>query len=175
MKISAWVFLTDLLPEKKTLFDKLILDKVSKKSIFRPGNTQHIFTSLQQAGVNGIELLLTSSTTAGDILAVQKILKQYSMPVLSIHQPLDLKTVLIMKLSDIEGLCEIAKSFSVNVIVLHLASVCDKIFDATFVKPLHVLKEKYKITIGLENNPKQPLCIFKSYTWKGSAFAAVVA
>ena len=85
MKVSASLFLTDILPHRRTLYHKIV-----KSKVFDGHPPQKVFTSLQKAGVEGIELLLPSFTQLTDqhIHEVKKVLETHNMPVLSIHQKL---------------------------------------------------------------------------------------
>src|SRR3989338_6617838 len=99
MKLSAWVFMTDLLPEKRTIFDKIVVSKLSKQNIFYGNNISSIFHNLKKSGIYGIELLVSSNATNSDIKKIQKILNKHNISVLSIHQ--SLTTLFNIKISEI--------------------------------------------------------------------------
>jgi|SRR3989344_678749 len=173
MKLSAWVFMTDLLPEKRTIFDKIVVSKLSKQNIFYGNNISSIFHNLKKSGIDGIELLVSSNATNSDIKKIQKILNKHNISVLSIHQ--SLTTLFNIKISEITKLFEIAKLFSAKIIVLHLSSISNKIFEKDYIVALQKLEKKYSVTIGFENNPKHPLSIFKPFTWRGKDFSSLTS
>lgn len=171
MQLSAWVFLTDLLPEKKTTFDRFVIDKLTKQNIFQQNNIHNIFNSLKNSGVDGIEFLISSNATKSDIEKAQKILEQNTMPVLSIHQ--SLTTLFKITIVEVTRLFEIAQAFSAKIVVLHISAIGRQIFDKKYTLALQNLEKKYRITIALENNPKHILSLFKKFTWKGEDFSFI--
>ena len=173
MKLSVWVFMTDLLPEKKTIFDKIVVSKLSKQNIFCKNNIYDIFQNLKKSGIDGIELLVSSNATELDIKKLQKILNKHDVSVLSIHQ--SLTTLFNIKISEIVKLFEIAQLFSAKIIVLHLSALINQIFNKEYISSLKKLEKKYGIIIGFENNPKHPLSLFKPFTWRENDFSSLVA
>lgn len=173
MKLSVWVFMTDLLPEKRTIFDKIIVSKLSKQNIFHENNIANIFNNLKKSGIDGIELLVSSNATNSDIKKLQGILKKHDIPVLSIHQPLT--ALFNIKTSEIIRLFEIAQLFSAKIIVLHLSAISNKIFDKDYIHTLQKLEKKYEVVIGFENNPKHPLSFFKPLTWREKDFSSITS
>ena len=174
MQLSHWISISDLCPWKKTLFDSLILDRLSKKSLFLNGNEKHVLTSLKKSGVEGIELLLTKQVSNKDVEYVKSILKESNLSVLSAHQPLDPRSILSLNFNDIEALCQKAALFDAKKITLHASSIGEQLFNRHFIHDLYRLEKKYNVIFGLENNPKHPLMLFRNYAWKSDRFASAV-
>ena len=86
MKLSAWVSISDLLPEKKNGFGEFIFDKFIKQKLFTKINQKEVLLALKKSGVNGIELLSTSNVTDEDIQKVQEMLKELGLAIFSISQ-----------------------------------------------------------------------------------------
>src|SRR4051812_22886135 len=85
MEISASVFFTDILPERRGVYHRVV-----KNRLFQRENRAEVFSALKAAGVEGIELLLPSFKTVSyaDIEEVKVALDAHEMPVLSLHQAL---------------------------------------------------------------------------------------
>lgn len=169
MKLSAWVSLSDLLPDKKTGFDRFIFGRFIKQTIFNKNNPQDVLLALKKSGVDGIELLVCPNVEDNDIVKIQKILKELNMNVFSVHQ--SISTLFNIRILEITNLFEIANKLSAKVIVLHINVIGDQIFDETYVKDLKALEKKYNIKIGIENSPKSVLSLSKSYSWGEKEFS----
>jgi sugar phosphate isomerase/epimerase len=175
MKLSAWVFQSQLLPESRTKFDIYVLDRFFSghhKHIFTLNTPEDVFKSWKEAGVDGIEFLVAANPTAQHIEAAKTIFKKNGIIVLSIHQ--SLTGLFSISLKEITRLFEVAKEFSAKVIVLHLQAIGSKIFDDQFVAELKKLEKKFNIPVGIENSPKNPFALHMPYTWRADEFAEVV-
>lgn len=172
MRLSAWVSVGDLLPDKKTGFDRFIFGRFIKQTIFTKNNAQDVLLSLKKSGVEGIELLVCPNIQNKDIQKVQKILKGLDMDVFSVHQ--SISTLFNISILEITNLFKIANKLSTKVIVLHINVVGNQIFDEDYVKDLKDLEKKYNIKIGIENSPKSILSCFLSYAWKENEFLRVI-
>lgn len=168
MKLSAWVFLTDLIPSKRNFIDRIV-----KKNIFQTHSAHIAFSSLQNAGVDGIELLIPSIVAEKELFEVQHLLQKEKVRVLSLHQPLTIfaKT----NIEEIKRLCTIARLFTANVLVLHLDRAKEQIFTETYCTQLHSLEKEYDLKIGFENSQKLFYLLSKSYTWKADHFSAILS
>lgn len=173
MKLSAWVSVSDLLPEKKSGFDRFIFDRFIKQTIFNKNNPQEILLTLKESGVEGIELLVCPNVEDKDIKKVQKIINGLDMNVFSVHQ--SISTLFNISFQEITNLFEIANKLSAKAIVLHINVIGDQIFDEGYVKDLKALEKQYNIKIGIENSPKSILSLFKSYAWKENDFSSLMA
>jgi len=169
MKLSAWLSITDLLPEKKSGFGEFIFDKFIKQKIFSKHNQKDVLLALKKSGVNGIELLSTSYVSDKDIQKVQKTLAELDLEVFSVHQ--SISTLFKIGIQEIEGLCQIAHKLKAEIIVLHINVIGNQIFDSYYVHVLKDLEDKYKVKIGIENSPISPLSFFKTYTWREDEFS----
>lgn len=172
MKLSAWVSITDLLPEKKNGFGEFIFDKFIKQKVFNRSNQKDVLLALKKSGVNGIELLSTSSVTDEDVEKVQKILAELGLAVFSVHQ--SISTLFKISINEVERLFQIAQKLKAEVIVLHINVIGNQIFDDGYVNSLKNLEHKYNIKIGIENSPISPLTVFKNYTWDDDKFANLI-
>lgn len=168
MKTSAGLFLTDILPHKRRLFNKIIKNKVFEKT-----SADYVFPELKKSGVDGIELFLPSFAkfTFEDIKELKGLLDSHKMPVLSVHQALRFfsKT----RIAEITKLFHIADTVSAKVIVLHVQLAGKQIFDKEYVDTLHSLEKKYGIKIGFENREKH-LMPGKKYNWHSDEFALLM-
>lgn len=169
MKLSAWVSITDLLPEKKSGFGEFVFDKFIKQKIFSKHNQKEVLLSLKKSGVNGIELLSTSNVSDKDIQKVWEMLTEIDLTVFSVHQ--SISTFFNISIQEIEGLCQIAHKLKAGVVVLHINVIGSQIFDLNYLHDLKDLERKYKIKIGIENSPIAYWTIFKTYTWKENEFS----
>src|ERR1035437_2372283 len=114
MKISAWIFATDLLPNKRSLIEKL----GNKGNLFTNAKPKEVFEKLKSADVDGIELLLPINFSNTDFQQLKKFFDENNVIVNSIHQPLRLVTKTDIK--EIGMLFYFAKKFNAKLIVLHL-------------------------------------------------------
>ncbi|OGH40684.1 MAG: hypothetical protein A3B41_03005 [Candidatus Levybacteria bacterium RIFCSPLOWO2_01_FULL_37_26] len=172
MKLSAWVSISDLLPEKKNGFGEFIFDKFIKQKLFTKINQKEVLLALKKSGVNGIELLSTSNVTDEDIQKVQEMLKELGLAIFSIHQ--SISTLFNIGIQEIEGLFQIANKLKAGVIVLHINVIGNHIYEEHYVQSLKDLERKYKIKIAIENSPISPLTLFNKNTWNGNKFSTLV-
>lgn len=172
MKLSAWVSITDLLPEKKNGFGEFIFDRFIKQKLFSKYNQKEVLLSLKNSGVSGIELLASSNDSDKDIEEVQKMLSDLDLAVFSVHQ--SISTIFNITIQEIEGLFQIAHKLKAEAIVLHINVIGNQIFDNDYVHDLKDLEHKYKIKIGVENSPISPLSFLKPYNWDGKTFSTLM-
>jgi sugar phosphate isomerase/epimerase len=168
MKISAWIFATDLLPNKRSLIEKL----GNKGNLFTNAKPKEVFEKLKSSGVNGIELLLLTNFSDADFQYLKKIFNENNVIVNSIHQPLRLVTKTDIK--EIEMLFYFAKKFSAKLIVLHLQNAKEQIFNKKYLEMLHKLENDYAIKVTFENTQKFAQIFNKNRYWEGKKFAEVV-
>jgi sugar phosphate isomerase/epimerase len=168
MKISAWVFTSDLLPNKRTIVEKL----GNKGNLFKNTNPKEVFDKLKTSGVDGIELLLSANFSDTDFQYLKKIFEKDKVVVNSIHQPLRLVTKTDIK--EIEMLFSFAKKFNAKLIVLHLQSAKEQIFDKKYLERLHQLQKEYDIKLTFENTQKFRQVFNKKRFWEAKEFAKVV-
>lgn len=173
MKLSAWVSTSDLLNKKESGFGEFIFSKYIKQSIFSKNNPKSILQSLKRVGVNGIELLISSNTKDEDIQRIRKLLRELDMRIFSVHQ--SVSTIFNISIQEVSELFQMASKLLAEVVVLHISTIGDQIFDNEYIKSLKNLENKYKIKIGIENMPINPLWFFKTYTWKEDEFSSLVA
>lgn len=166
MKISASVFLTDVLPERRRLFNRVV-----KNRLFDGLDASEVFTSLQSAGVEGIELLLPSFNPVSyeDIAEVKRVLRGYSMPVFSLHQAL--RFFSRTRVAEITRLFHMADMLGAKVLVLHLTTAGRQIFRREYVETLHALEKKFGVRIGFENGERRVISFRDRYLWNEEAFA----
>jgi len=174
MKISLYVSSSDLISEKETATEKInrLIDNDEKHQLFRAKSTDYILKSLKKAGVNGLELLATKSLTDINIEKIKNLVKKHKLSVYSIHQATD--NFNSISLFQIENLCKIANKFSAQVIVLHSDTIGDNLFDLNFISKLKNLQKKYNLKFGIENMPKSPFSLFKTYTYNPEEFSLLV-
>lgn len=172
MKLSAWVSVSDLLPKKKTGFDRFIFGRFIKQTIFTKNNPQDVLLALKTSGIEGIELLSCPNVEDKDIVKIQKILKELDMDIFSVHQ--SISTLFNISILEITNLFEIANKLSAEIIVLHINVIGDQIFDEGYIEDLRVLEKQYNIKIAIENSPRSILSLFKSYTWKEKEFLSLM-
>lgn len=174
MKLCLYAQATDLIQAKKTSFEKLnnLVIKDEKHGMFKDKPVDQIFQSLRNAGVDGLELIFPTNILNEDIEAIKKLTKKNKMPVFSIHQSND--SSFSISLDDIKDLCETADRFSAKVVVLHIDSLKEQIFDEDFINVLKILQKKYNILFGIENMPKSPLTLKRSYAYKGNEFSSII-
>lgn len=172
MKLSAWVFITDLLPQKKRFFHKVIAEPFLQANVFGKNEKDTVLKALKRSGIDGVELLIPRKIKKDDFIKVKKILDKYSIPVLSVHQPLEY--VLRISYSEIEKLFEAAKFFNAKVIVIHLKAISSKLKNEKFMSDLKKLEKKTGIKIGIENDHKNPLSFLLPYISRPEQFSKVV-
>jgi len=172
MKLSTWIFITDLLPEKKGIFDKLLVDQFIKKSLFGKDKEEKVFKALKEFGVDGIELLVSRNTTDGDLKKVSLLLKKNKTKVLSIHQPLEL--IFNISSTQIEKLFYAGKLLNAKLIVLHLKAISKNLNNKNFMNKLKKLERQSKIKIAIENDHKTPISFFVPYISDSNLFSAAV-
>jgi len=173
MKLSAWVAVGDLIQKKKeTFFERFIIAKFIYQNIFYKKNPTDILISLKKAGVDGIELLLTSNATDKDLEKAVQMIKNLNMRIFSVHQPLS--TLFNIKISEIIKFCQIAKKLEAKVLVLHINVIGNQIFDKKYIADLKELEKEYNIKIAIENSPKSILTIFNSYCWQENKFSKLI-
>jgi sugar phosphate isomerase/epimerase len=166
MKISAGLFLTDILPQKRKLFNKIV-----KNRVFGNYSSSHVFSSLKKAGVDGVELFLPSyaTYTDDDLEQIKMLLEKHNLELLSVHESLRFFTK--TKIEEVVRLFHIAKLLSAKVIVLHIALAGKQIFDDDYIACIHELEKKYGIKVGFENREKVVGSFGHGYTWHEEAFA----
>lgn len=174
MKISLYIQVSDLIPAKKTLIEKMnnFFIKDPKHDMFRIQSTDYIFRSLKKAGVNGLELIFPPNPSDNTIKKIKEIIKKYNLSIFSIHQSNN--NFYKIGISEIEKLCKIANDFSAKIIVLHVNALGKNIFNNNFVSDLKKLQEKYAVALGIENMPKSPLNFNETYTYKGDEFSSII-
>ncbi|MFH0773046.1 MAG: sugar phosphate isomerase/epimerase family protein [bacterium] len=172
MKIATWISVSDLVPIPQTNFEKIIQIFDKKTKFFRSLSLDFIFSSLKQAGVDGLELLIPKHTSDNDICKVRKILDKYRFPVLSIHQSLSNKKPFSLK--EVEKLCRFADYFSSSVIVLHSTTLGNSLKDKSFINSLKILQKQYKIKFGIENMSR--FCFgSKTFTHDAKEFSQTIS
>ncbi len=172
MKLSVWVFVSDLVVTRQTKFEKIVSLFDKKYTMFQTLPHYNIFQSLKQAGVDGLELLIPSYASDKNIEDIKGIVNKNKIPVFSIHQ--SLSNINSITLAEIEKLCSIANTFTATVVVLHSGTLKEKLFDPKFIYNLKHLQRKYNIIFGIENMEKMPLLSSKLYTYKGNEFSSAV-
>lgn len=172
MKLSAWVSTSDLLNKKTSGFGELFLKRFIKQNIFSKNDPKDVLTFLKKSGVNGIELLVSSNTTSEEVDAIKKILKNLNLQTFSVHQ--SVSKLFSIGIGEIEFLFKVASQLSAEVVVLHLSVVGNKIFDKKYVRALKELEKKYRIKIGMENSPLNPLWLLRTYSWREKEFLEIL-
>lgn len=169
MQLSVSINITDILNSKGDIFERIF----ARHKLFKKTNKiSEILLPLKRSGISGVELVLSTKTKDCDIILIQKIFKKYKLPVLSIHQPLG--DVFGINYKEIKKLFEFADTLSARIIVLHLPTIGNSIFDRSFVQDLKNLEKKYKIIIGIENSPKSILFLFNKFYWRDKEFINAV-
>jgi len=169
MKISASLFLSDMFPHKRTLYNKIV-----KSKVFDDHPPRHVFSSLKKAGVDGIELLLPSYLPLmdHDIQEVKEMLDENKTPVFSVHQVIRLFTR--THIAEITRLFVVAQMLGAKVIVLHTSSAGRQVFDSEYVAALHALQKEYGIKVGFENMEKFFGSLHKKHGWHSDKFASLM-
>lgn len=167
MKKSILLFLTDLLPKKKRFMGKII-----KNKLFDNNSTIEIITQLIDSEIDGIELLLPTFVTTEDIEEVKIITEKNNIKILSVHQALRFLT--ITRLSEIKKILEYAKILSAKVIVLHMNSAGNQLFDPKYIAAIHAFEVEYGIKIGFENREKYLGSVLNGYGWDEKKFGELM-
>ena len=167
MKLSVALFLTDILPHKRKLFNKIV-----KNKLFENLSTDEVFLKFKKSGITGVEILLPSSVTQEDIHDVKKVLVKNNMNIYSVHQALRFLTM--TKLPEINELFEYSKFLESDVIVLHMNSAGSQVLNSRYVSKIHELQRKYEIKAGFENSEKHIGSKLKSYGWDEDKFSALM-
>ena len=168
MKTSVLLFLTDIMPEKRRLYDKVV-----KNKIFDNSTATKVFQEFKKNGINGIEILIPQSVKPKDIDDLKKVVDENKIKIYSVHQPLRFLTK--TKPTEIKKLFEIAKLYSSKIIVLHMSSVGKQLFNTKYIEELHLLEKEYGIKIGFENQEKHVGSVLNSYCWHSEKFAQLIA
>lgn len=163
MKKSILLFLTDLMPQKRKLLSKIV-----KNKLFSKLSTPDVLNQLKVADVDGIELLLPNFVTQEDVLEVKKVVDYNGIKVLSVHQALRFLTK--TRLTEIKKILEYAKIFSAKVIVLHMNSAGNQLFDKKYIAAIHAMETEYDIKIGFENREKYLGSVLNGYGWDERKF-----
>ena len=167
MKLSAWVFATDLIPHKRSYFDKWV-----KSNIFDEYSVEEVFKKLKSSGIDGIELLIPLHFTEEDAQYIEKTLSENTVKVNSIHQPLRLFSK--SSLDEVESLFVLAKRLSAKVIVLHLSSSGNQIHDKNYLSSLRKWEKEYNVKLGFENHQKHFVLFYKKYLWDSKQFSTTM-
>lgn len=169
MKTSLSLFLSDLLPQKRKLYHKIV-----KNDILDIRSVDDDLKQLKEAGLEGIEICLPqyTGTSDEDIVQIMTLSKKHKLPVFSVHQPL--KFFSLTKISEVAQIMEIAHKMSASVVVLHINTARKQIFQKDYVDALHALEEKYNITITFENMERYIAALNKEYIWEAESFAKVI-
>lgn len=149
MKLSVWLTVSDVVSVRQTLYEHGVSYFDKKHRMFKKYPPADVFKSLNQAGVEGVELLINKYTDDHHIIEVKGILDRNHMPVVSIHQSLSHR--LSISLGEVTRLCRIAQTFSASVIVLHLRALGQIISDREQIFQLKKLQKKYSVLFGIEN------------------------
>lgn len=167
MRLSAWIFASDLILKKQTFFDKWV-----KKNIFEQHSPKEVFEKLKSAGVDGIELLIPVNFSIDDYQYIKEVFEKNKVTVNSIHQPLRLFTK--SSINEIKYICELAHKFHARVVVLHLSSAGSQVFNNNYLKTLKKFEKKYDIKIGFENHQKHFVLFHKKYLWDSREFSSIM-
>lgn len=167
MKLSVHLFLTDILPEKRRLFHKIV-----KNRIIGNQPVSDVFSKMKNSGIKGIEVLLPSFTTEKDIKDLKEITQINKIKIYSVHQHLRFLTTTNLK--EITILFEHAKFLNAEVIVLHMNSAKRQVHDLGYINTLHSLQEKYGIKIGFENMERHVGSMMHGRVWHENKFADLI-
>ncbi len=167
MKISVSLLLTDILPKKRRL-----INKVLKNKFFDNKELGDVFLDLKKKGLDGVEILLPSSVKLDDLDNAKKILASAGLSVLSVHQSLRFLTK--TKTSEVEDIFRCAKLLNAGVIVLHMSSIGRQVFDQKYIDSIHNLEKKHKIKAGFENREKYFASLSSPHGWHEKAFPALM-
>lgn len=174
MKISLYVCLTDIISAKETLTDKLNHSVIAdeKHQMYKTLPLDHILQSLKKAGVEGLELCVPNVLTDKNIQEIKNIVKKHELLVFSIHQSNN--NINNIPLSEIQKLCKIANNFSADIVTLHSDTLGKKLFNQEFILELKKLQKKHALLFGIENMPKSPFSLFKTYTYNSHEFSSAL-
>ncbi len=164
MHTSVLLFLTDILPEKRRFFNKIV-----KNRIFNTLSIKDTFSEMKKSGIEGVEVLLPGFETHGDIQRLKKVMEENGMKVFSVHQAL--RFLSHTRIVEIEKIFQIAKELSAKVVVLHMNSAGKQVFDQKYIEQIHDLQEKYGIKAGFENMEKHAGSILNGVGWDSTRFA----
>ncbi len=167
MKTSVLLFLTDILPEKRRLFHKVV-----KNKIFGNLSAEKVFSEMKKSGIEGVEVLVPNFVNEHDLEDLRNITAVNKIEIFSIHQ--DLRFVTKTRMPEVRKLFEVAKYLSVKVIVLHMNSAKKQIFNKKYIEEIHELQKKYDIKIGFENMEKHAGSIMKPSVWHEQKFAEIL-
>lgn len=172
MKLSAWVAVGDLIPQKKTFFERFVIGKFIFQNIFYQKNPVDVLLALKKAGVEGLELLLSSNTKEEELQKIESMTKKLDMQIFSVHQPLS--KLFNISIYEVSKLSQITNRLKAKILILHINVIGKQIFQKEYVKSLKELEKRYNIKIGIENSPKSALTIFNSYCWQEEEFSKLV-
>ncbi len=168
--ISASISITDVLGGwalNKLPYNTLRMIVRSKK--YSHDDLSELFRSHL---LDGIELVVRRSTTYEDLTRVKEFLEAYNIKTCSVHQPLT--TVYSMSLRQVENLAAMAYYLNAPIIVIHLSAFGNSILKKSFQEGLLDIEKKYKITICLENSPKDITVYFKRRYYDPRLFTRIV-
>jgi sugar phosphate isomerase/epimerase len=171
-KLAAWTSVSDLVTINKSNTEHAVDAFLGKKSMYQQYSIEHVFSTLREAGVDGMELLIPVRTTVENISEVIELTKKYHFPILTLHQSLN--SLASISLDEIVRLGEIAKRVGAKAVTLHSGALGKKLVSTSFIATLHDLEEKYGIRYGIENMPKSPLSLGRLYTYNPNAFSYIV-
>ena len=169
MKTSVSVFLSDILPDRRSFYNKIV-----KNDFFTKQTPKQGLTTLKQHGMDGIEICLPqySITSDEDVKNAKAILDEVGLQTLSVHQALRFFTT--TKIDEISRLFEIAAMFGAKVIVLHMNTAKKQIFDPKYVSAIHALEKEYGIVAAFENMEKHIASLFYEHRWQELKFSELV-
>src|SRR3989344_7428542 len=174
MKISLYVDFSDIISAKQTIIDKLnhliIVDP--KHQMYKTQTLGHILQSLKTAGVDGLELIVPKILSDKNIQEINDIVKKYDLPILSIHQANN--NLFDISISEMQRLCKIANIFNAQVVTLHSDTLGKNLFNNEFILELKKLQKKHQLVFGIENMPKGPISLFKTYAYSVNEFSSTI-
>ena len=174
MKISLYVDFSDIISAKQTIIDKLnhliIVDP--KHQMYKTQTLGHILQSLKTAGVDGLELIVPKILSDKNIQEINDIVKKYDLPILSIHQANN--NLFDISISEMQRLCKIANIFNAQVVTLHSDTLGKNLFNNEFILELKKLQKKHQLVFGIENMPKGPFSLFKTYAYSVNEFSSTI-
>lgn len=170
MKTSLSLFLSDILPQKRKLYHKIV-----KNDILDKGTVDEGIQTLKETGLEGLEICLPqyAKTTDADITQVLALSKKHKLPILSVHQPL--RFFSITKLPEVREVAEIAHKMAASVVVLHINTAKQQIFEKAYVDGLHALEKKYKLTITFENMERYMKALNEKHYWEEETFGQLIS
>ena len=174
MKVCLYLQASDLIKSPKAFLERLnnIVIKDEKHDLFKKQPVAKVLARIKKAGVDGLELIFSNSISDREITQTKELSKEYSLPILNIHQSND--NSFSISILEIKKLCEIAKSFSSEVVTLHMDSLGKHLFDSNFVAKLKNLEKKYDLKFGIENMPKSPFNFWMTYAYRSSEFLSIL-